>query len=342
MSMESITQHATLKTATYEPPFWEDNLRKLVDRLGVGRRYLTQPPGAEYVERSKVIPEMGCKVLDDLLSQKGWMADTIDRLLVSTSYPYGESPSLQIARAAGASKAQCFDYYGACPGSIIALSDLHKNRDILRVGERVVIIASEQYSPTVDGLNYYVFGDGASGYATSWKVDSTILGCQVVTFPDLAGLIKMPKVMQPFYPTQTRYAAKIPESESPYVEMKNRVMLDFLKRSCDLDLGIPHPIDLAEKVIEESGCKFSDIDVLVCHQSSGPAVDVLESIAREKGFRGYFPKTVRNFGNTSSDTIFRTFHYANLEQPFPSDAKVCLVSFGAGLTVTSALLEVKN
>lgn len=339
MSIESITQHASLKTATYEPPFWEDNPPKLLNRLGVNRRYLTQPPGEEYVERSKVIPEMGCKVLDNLLSQKGWPVNTIDRLLVSTSYPYGESPSLQIAQAAGASKAQCFDYYGACPGSIIALSDLYENRDVLKVGERVVIIASEQYSPTVDSLNKFVFGDGASGYATAWEVDSTLLGCQVATFPDLAGLIKMPKVMQPPYPPQTRSAVEIPESESPYLEMQNRVMLDFLKRTCDLNLGVPHPIELAEKVIEESGYKFSDIDVLVCHQSSGPAVDILENFAKEKGFRGLFPKTVRNFGNTSSDTIFRTFHYANLEQPFPSNAKICLVSFGAGLTVASALIE---
>lgn len=339
MSIESVTKHAALKTATYEPPFWEDNSRKLVDRLGVGRRYLTQPPGEEYAERSKVISEMGCKVLDNLLSQKGWPADTIDRLLVSTSYPYGESPSLQIAKAAGASKAQCFDYYGACPGSIIALSDLYAKRDVLKAGERVVIIASEQYSPTVDGLNKFVFGDGASGYATSWEVDSTILRYQIVTSPDLAGLIKMPKVMQPSYPPQTRRAVEIPESESPYVEMQNRVMLDFLKRACDLNLGVPHPIDLAEKVIEESGYKFSDIDVLVCHQSSGPAVDILENFAREKGFRGRFPKTVRDFGNTSSDTIFRAFHYANLEQPFPPDAKICYISFGAGLTVASALIK---
>lgn len=339
MSIESITRHAALKTATYEPPFWEDNPIKLVDKLGVGRRYLTQPPGEKYAERGKVISEMGCKVLDDLLSQKGWTADTIDRLLVSTSYPYGESPSLQIAQSAGVNKAQCFDYYGACPGTLIALSDLYNNRDSLKEGERVVIIASEQHSPTVDGLNKFVFGDGASGYATAWEVDSTILGCKVVTFPDLMGLIKMPKVMQPSYPPQTHYAVEIPESESPYVEMQNRIILDFLKRICDLNLGIPHPIDLAEKVIEESGYKFSDIDVLVCHQSSGPAVDMLENLAREKGFRGRFPKTVKNFGNTSSDTIFRTYHYANLEQPFPSNAKVCLVSFGAGLTVASALIE---
>lgn len=328
-----------VESTTYEPCLFESNPPRLAKKLGINGRYLTRASGETFAKRSEIIPEMGCKVLDDLLSQKGWPADTIDRLLVSTSYPYGESPSLQIAQASGATKAQCFDYYGACPGTIIALSDLYNNRDSLKEGERVVIIASEQHSPTVDGLNYYVFGDGASGNATSWKVDSTILGCKVVTFPDLMGLIKMPKVMQPSYPPQTRCAVEIPESESPYVEMQNRVILDFLKRSCDLDLGIPHPIDLAEKVIEESGYKFSDIDVLVCHQSSGPAVDILENLAREKGFRGRFPKTVKDFGNTSSDTIFRTYHYANLEQPFPSNAKICLLSFGAGLTVASALIE---
>lgn len=154
------------------------------------------------------------------------------------------------------------------------------------------------------------------------------------------GLIKMPNVMQHSYPPQTRWVVEIPESESSYVEMKNKDVLDFLKRTSDLDLGVPHPIDLAEKVIEEAGYDFSNINIIACHQSSGPALDILEEFAREKGFRGRFPRTVKNYGNTSSDTIFRAYHHANLEESFPPETKICIMSFGAGLTVASSLVEI--
>lgn len=334
-------QHTTaFQTATYEPLFWQDNPSKLVGKLGVDRRYLTQRPGEEYAERSHIIADMGSRVANSLLSQKHWLAENVNRILVSTSYPYGESPSQQIAQKIGATNAKSHDYYGACPGSSLALHDLYEQRNKLEMGERIMVIASEQYSPTVDGINYFMFGDGSSGCAITWGVDFKILGSKVVTSKDVMGLIKMPKVMKHPYPPQTRWVVEIPESESPYVEMKNRDVLDFLKRTSDLDLGVPHPIDLAEKVIEEAGYDFSDINVFACHQSSGPALDILEEFAREKGFRGRFPRTVKNYGNTSSATIFGACHYANLEEQFPAKTKICFMSFGAGLTIASSLVEI--
>lgn len=342
VELKKESKATSIKTATFEPPFSEDNPPRLVDRLEISRRYLTQSPSGEYAKRGKVIPEMGSKVLNNLLSEKGWSADSLNRLLVSTSYPYGESPSQQIAQMVGAESAVCWDYYAACSGFLMALYDLYDNRDLINQGERIAVIASEQYSPTVDGINKKVFGDGASGWAITWEEDFKILGCKSQISEDKMGLIKMPKVRLPSYPPQTRNALPIPESESSYVEMDNKTVLAWLQKKGDLDLGLPHPIDLADEMLKQLGHEFNDIDILICHQSSGPALDALESFAKEKGFRGRFPKTVKDFGNTSSDSIPRAYHFANHEKPFTPNTKVCLLSFGAGLAVASALLEVKS
>lgn len=169
-------QHTTVfQTATYEPPFCENNPSKLVGKLGVDKRHLTQRPGEEYAERSRIIADMGSRVANSLLFQKHWLAKDVNRILVSTSYPYGESPSQQIAQKIGATNAKSHDYYGACPGSSLALHDLYEQRDKLEMGERIIVVASEQYSPTVNNINYYMFGDGSSGCAITWGVDFKIL-----------------------------------------------------------------------------------------------------------------------------------------------------------------------
>lgn len=278
--------------------------------------------------------------------KKGWYANDLDSLLVSTSYPYGESPSVQIAHLIGAEKVllsrQCHDYYAACSGVLMAFCDLYDQRDSIKDGEKIAIVASEQYSPTVDrkgDINRFVFGDGSSAILFEKGKDLEIICCKSRILEDKLGLIKMPILKLP-YPTQTRCTLPIPVSESGYVEM-DKCILDWLKKEDDPKIELAHPIDLADEMLKESGLNFSGIDVLICHQPSGPALDALEGFAKEKGFRGKFIRTVQNYGNTSSDAILRAWHIADLEEPFVKGTKVCLVGFGAGLAVASALLEIK-
>lgn len=331
----------SVETSVSELPFFEENHPKLANKLGINRRYLTQDPGEAFAKRSEIIPEMGKIVLKKAMSQKDWSPDELDELLVSTSYPYGESPSEEIARLTGAENAYCHDYYAACAGFLMALCDLYDKKETLEIGEKIAIVASEQYSTTVDrehGINRFVFGDGASCFLFGMK-DLEILCCKSLTLKDKAGLIRMPNIKPPSYPSQTSLALNIPESESAYVEMDNKAVLSWLKKEDDLELKLTHPIDLADEMLTESDYKFSDIDVLICHQSSGPALDALEGFAKEKGFKGRFIRTVQNFGNTSSDSIPRAWHFANQEEKFAPNTKVCLIAFSAGLTVASALIE---
>ncbi len=336
MPIES--QSTALKTATFEPPFFEYNPHKLAERVGINGRYLTEAP------RSEIIPEMGRQALEGALNQKAWSPENLDRLLVSTSYPYGKSPSKEIANLTEAKNVRCYDYYAACSGFLMMLCDLYINKDSLEPGKKIAIIASEQYSPKVNrehDINKFVFGDGASAFVFEWMKDLEIISCRSQILEDKMGLIKMPGVRLNSYPPETRCALPIPESETGYVEMDKKV-LDWLKRKAGLDLELTHPIDLADEMLKESGHEFRNIDVLICHQSSGPALDALEGFAKEKGFSGRFVRTIRDYGNTSSDSIPRAWHFANQENPFTKGAKICLISFGAGLTVASALLEIKK
>lgn len=291
-------------------------------------------------DREKVIVEMGKRVVSNTLNKKGWQAEEIDYLLVATSFPYGYSPSKQIAELTGAENANLGDYYAACASFAMALHDLYNKPP--QDGAKIVLVASEQYSTKLLPKDK-IFGDGASALAWEWNEDLRILASIAQVVWDEQGIIKMP-IKNELYPPSPliRLSLPMPHSEQ-YVEMSGKTVLGWIEREIKISKNgqdLMHPIDILTKTCDEAGLTIEELDCLIPHQSSGKAVDALKKFAKNIGFRGRFIKTVEDYGNTSSDTIPRALHIANQEEPFKPGAKVGLVSFSAGFVVSSSILEI--
>lgn len=209
-----------------------------------------------------------------------------------------------------------FDLNAGCTGFLMGLGVANGLLATIRQ-KYVLLVGSEQLSKILDFDDRgtcILFGDGAGAailgrsegrfYQRSWaKGDSVVLHCPSV--------------------------GNKPKCEKTSLFMKGNEVFRFAVKV--LEDGIC-------KVMDDLAITMEDVDYVICHQANGRIIDHVRK--KFKGFENKFFINIENHGNTSAASIPVAIHEMQQQGKLPKGSRVIFVGFGAGLSWSSAYMEV--
>lgn len=331
MSIKFAVPVAFLGTGMYVPEriVTNEDLSRMVDtsdewiteRTGIKERHI----GSD----GEVTSQFAAKAGIEALKAAGVEAEELDMIIVGTNSPDmlfpGVGPLVQ--GIIGASKAGACDVQAGCTGCVYALV-------IAAAGigsglwKKVLVIGAESLSRIVDWSDRntcVLFGDGAGAVvlgASSGK--NAVLGAELHADGDKGDYIAFPGGLAAIPATH-----KSVEEGAHFVQMKgnevfkyvNRIIPPFIKDQC-----------------EEAGLDVSDIDSWIFHQAN---LRIIEGILKRLGVsKDKAIVNLQKYGNTSAASVFLALHEGIEDGRISSGDKIMLVSFGAGMTYGSIILEI--
>lgn len=295
----------------------------IVSRTGIKERRIAAED--EYTS------DMGAAAARIALKNSGFVAETIDLVLVATMTPdyISSSTAAIIQHQIGASRAAAFDLQAACTGFLYALATAKAYIDS-GIYRRVLIVASEKMSTY---LNYkdrgtsILFGDGAAaavvaGAGGGFLIDNVCLGSdgqQVNLIIIPGGGVRNPPTV------------KTVEAEMHYFQMDGKEVFKHAVRKMSA---------AAKESLAKANLNESDIAWLVPHQANMRIMDAIAkgfNIAHEKMY-----KTVHKFGNTSASSVPIALDELISQHEIRESENILLVAFGAGLTWGASILTKVN
>ena len=243
------------------------------------------------------------------------------------------SASCLIQREIGAVNAAAFDLGAACSGFVYSVDTAHRylaTDDNLRY---VLVSANENLSYITnfaDRSSCVLFGDGAAAVILekSDKMFTSWLGADGTGAKFLY--------------------AKNQHQHSPFSTAEHPVIDDETDRSIDHRLLIQDGKEVykfatkalptaARNAAEKIGLDINDIDLFIPHQAN---IRIIETAAKNLGVSmDKFFTDIDMHGNTSSASIPIALNDAVEKGVLRRGMKVCLVGFGAGLTLGSVIVE---
>lgn len=293
----------------------------ITERTGIRERHIAS--------EGEVTSQFAAKAGMEALKASGVTPEELDMIIVGTNSPDmlfpGVGPLVQ--GIIGASKAGAFDVQAGCTGCVYALV-------IAAAGigsglwNKVLVIGAESLSRIVDWSDRntcVLFGDGAGAVVLSASGGrNAVLGAELHADGEKRDYIEFPGGL----------AAKPATHESVdagehFVQMKgnevfkyvNRIIPPFIKDQC-----------------REAGLEVADIDSWIFHQAN---LRIIEGVLKRLGVSA--EKAIVNlqkYGNTSAASVFLALHEGIADGRISRGDKVMLVSFGAGMTYGSIILEI--
>lgn len=264
-----------------------------------------------------------------LFARTGLGPETVDAILFCTQTPDFVMPPnacLLQARLGLATTVAAFDFSLACSGFVYGL---YVAKALVDSGtaSHVLLVTAETYSKLMspeDRGPATLFGDGAA--ATSIVRGESGIGRVVVgtngAAPELfcvpAGGARVPRSAATARLERDRFGnARAAE----HIVMDGAGVLAFVQR----DL-----IPFIHRALADLGTTWDDIDLVVFHQASAAALDILTrklGLPVEKTFT-----YLAEVGNTVSASIPMTLRAAELEGRLVAGMRVLVVGFGVGLS----------
>lgn len=294
----------------------------ILKKTGISQRPIAAP--------GETVVDMAIKATEPLVREN----PKVDFVIFSTSYPTGRNNALEIIDHFGLRPKGYADIHAACTGYVYALRQIALDGDYF-AGSRILLLASEKYSPTVvdlrqgrdPSLSQTIFGDGAAATSLVCDKNFQILShdefrdfppeqSRALTMPVDANLAVQPAVYE-----------KIPYSEKFW--MDGKVVFEAVVKS------VP---DLIKETVRRSGLSEDQVDLIVPHQASR---HMLEGI--RKRLDTFDPNIfVINLskGNPSSASIPIALQEATVDGRGRSKKKLILAGFGAELLATVVVAEV--
>lgn len=304
-----------------------DDLAKVVD---TSDEWITTRTGIK--ERRIAAEEEACSDLAIAASHKaldvaGMTPADLDLIIVSTSSPDHLVPivSSTIQHKLGAS-CPAFTVMTGCTGFVYGLTTAHQ---FIATGayDNILVIGVELISKFLnweDRTTCVLFGDGAGAVIltpsdTPAGVKSFDLGSDGAKGMELA---------VPGIGTAMKMDHEMIDRKDHFLQMNGREVFKFATRI------LPQS---TLQVLENAGMTLDDIDLLIPHQANARIIDLA---LRRLGFPA--EKTFVNlqkYGNTSAASIPLAMIEAFEEGRIKDGDHLCLVSFGAGLTWASAVVQ---
>jgi 3-oxoacyl-[acyl-carrier-protein] synthase-3 len=303
------------------------DLEKIVD---TNDEWIVQRTGIK--ERRVAADDETCSDLAIAAAQQalevaGLTPTDLDLIIVSTSSPDYLVPivSSTIQYKLGAS-CPAFTLVTGCTGFVYGLATAHQ---FIATGafDHILVIGVELISRFLDWTDRstcILFGDGAGAVVLSPSETPTgIKGFDLGSDGE-----KGPELILPGIGSAMRMDHEMIDRRDHYLKMNGREVFKFATRI------LP---ESTLKVLENSGLTLDEVDLLIPHQANARIIDLAVrrlGIPAEKVF-----VNVHKYGNTSAASIPLALVEALEEGRIKEGDHLCLVSFGAGLTWASVVLQ---
>ena len=245
---------------------------------------------------------------------------------------YTPSVACVIQNAIGAENAAAYDLNAACSGFVYAVDAAKRYLQTDPDLKYVLIVANEMLSKITDYTDRstcVLFGDGAAAavITRSEKLFTSFIGADGRGAHSLYA--KTHKVFHPFRSSQ------IDEIDSGEYEMGTTFLFQDGKEVYKFATkALP---TAASKAAEKIGLDINDVDWFIPHQAN---IRIIETAAKNLGVSmDKFIVNIQDHGNTSSASIPIALHEAVRDGRIKRGEKLCLVGFGAGLTMGAVILE---
>jgi 3-oxoacyl-[acyl-carrier-protein] synthase-3 len=289
-------------------------------RTGIRQRHVVSP--------GENTSTMAIAASEEALKSAGVRARDLGLIIVATSSPDYLTPpvSSQVQHALGAKDVGAFTLVAGCPGFIYGLATAQQFI-ISGACDNVLVIGAElisRFTDWSDRATAVLFGDGAG--AAVLQVSEKPTGVlSYVLGSDGSGAEHL---ILPAGGTVTPPSQEALDQGLHYLRMNGRQVFRFATRVLGKAL---------RQAIQQAGLTADDIDLFVPHQANAR---IIESAARYVGLpREKVFVNIERYGNTSAASIPIAMCEALEQGLIKADDKVGFVSFGAGLTWASAVVE---
>ena len=261
--------------------------------------------------------DMGCRAARIAMERAGVTAADVDGIIVATFTPDNIFPSTACMMQAelGCVGAFAFDLSAACAGFAYALA-VANNMIVSGQAETMLVVGTEITSKTLDWNDRgtcVLFGDGAGVVVLqadkSGAPDKGILSCHLASDGTLGHLLKLPV-----------WGAE------RFLQMKGNEVFKHAVR-CMADASF--------KVVEKTGIKMEDIDLLIPHQAN---IRIVQALADQLSIPlSKLVVNLQKYGNTSSASIPLALDEAWQAGRVKDGSKILFVGVGGGFTVGSTV-----
>lgn len=324
-----------LSTGSYTPSLkvTNDDMAKIVDtndewirtRTGISSRQMSCGEPTWY---------MGTQAARQAVERAGIDPLDISYIIDSTITHdfYTPSAACMIQREIGAANAAAFDISAACSGFVFALDAAHRYLMTDKDAKYILLVANENLSYITnfnDRSSCVLFADGAAAVLiersdelfSSW-IGSDGSGMQYL-------YAKVGHVPNPF----EHDCDEIPDGSDPdgavgVLVQNGKEVYKFATKA------LPRA---ARNAAEKAGISIDSIDIFVPHQAN---IRIIETAAKNLGIpMEKIFTTIDHTGNTSSASIPIALNEAVEQGALHRGDTVCLVGFGAGLTLGSVIFK---
>ena len=311
----------TLDNAHFES-YLDTSDEWITKRTGVKIRHI--------VEKGTPNSELSYEAAVKALEMSGVAPHELDLIIVATVTPDRLFPSTACTLQAklGAGNCGAFDVLAACSGFVYALSLAHGQMALGGV-KKALVIGSEIMSSIIDFNDRTVcvlFGDGAGAVVLeNVPEDRGRLIDYIIRADGRHGnILHMPAG-----------GSLNPTSMETVKQNMHTVKMEGNKV---FKLAIKRMAELAREITQRNDLTLDDIDMIFIHQANIRVVKgVMSALHLDMETRSY--NNIDRYGNTTAASIPLCMHDAFMEDKLRKGDKVMVLTFGAGLTYSAALLE---
>ncbi|MCC8161274.1 MAG: ketoacyl-ACP synthase III [Oscillospiraceae bacterium] len=261
------------------------------------------------------------------IENAGLTAEDIDLILLATVTPDYFTPACSciVQHNLGAINAAAFDYNAACSGFVTGLTIA---KQFIQTGtyKNVLVICADVLSKATDykdRATCVLFGDAAGAAVVSASEERGIISTDIGA-DGSSGLAI----------TSLAYRDDEEETEKRVSRKKDTI---WMAGQAVMKFAVKAMADASQRVIDEAGLTWDDIELVIPHQANYRIVDSAikrMGISKDKVFLN-----LEKYGNTSASCIPVALTQAVEQGKIKKGDKIVLVGFGGGLTWGAAVLE---
>ena len=278
--------------------------------------------------------KMGAEAAREAIKNAGIDGSEIGLIIDTTITGDFSTPSMAclIQREIGAKNAEAFDLNAACSGFVYGIDAAKRFLQTDPELKYALVVANEKLSHITDYTDRstcVLFGDGAAAavIARSEKLYTSYMSADGRGSVSLYA--KVPRVRHPF---RTSEADEIDSGD--FAAGTNFLCQDGKEVYKFATKALP---TAAAKAAEKIGLDVGEINWFVPHQAN---MRIIETAAKNLGVpMEKFVINIQEHGNTSSASIPIALHEAIASGQIKRGEKICLVGFGAGLTMGAVIIE---
>ena len=303
------------------------DLEKMVDTTDEWITTRTGIKARRIASDTEATSDLAIKAARDALNDARLSPQDIDLVIVATITPDMPFPSTAsiVQNTLCIKNAAAFDISAACAGFVYALSIAHQ---FIANGtyKNALVIGAEKLSAVTDWQDRntcVLLGDGAGACVVSEVKSGGILS----TYLDCDGS-NMELLNMPAGGSRAPASHKTIDNRMHFLKMKGNELFKIAVKTMTM---------AAEKVLEQAGLTFRDIDLIVPHQANSR---IIMAVAKKLGIpEDKIFLNIEKYGNMSSASTVTALVEAVKEGKIKKGDIVLLDAFGAGLVWGALLIK---